>query len=404
MCSLAFHSSQFFLAHTSNLHIMFASFSTDLINWRTVSYAYSTLTNSDAMNLNNGQSAYGKGSWASSLRYKDGTFYVLVPSYTTFKTHLYSTTDATKTPWKELAQLPFYHDPSLFFDDNGRVFVVYGASNINIVELNSAMTAPKTGGLAKTLIPNAQSITGDYILNAEGSHLEKVNGYYYVFNIDWPKSGYDGRTELVYRSKTLDGTYEGKVAISSKGVAQGSIVVDSHGKWWGYLFKDSGAVGRCPWLMPVSWQNNWPVFNGGTSPTAISMPSYLTRSTQKMGVVSSDDFSSTSVKLEWQWNHNPDNTHWSLSARPGFYRITTSRVDSGLTTAKNSLTQRSFGPTCSGRIALDASGLKDGDVAGLAALQDTMGFVAVKNDGGALSVVYYEGTKQVRELAQYWLC
>ena len=99
--------------------------STDLAQWRTVGYAYQTLANNDQQNLNGGKDAYGKGSWASSIRYHKGFFYVLTPSYTTGKTHLYKTADVESGQWSEV-QLPFYHDPSLFFDDDGTVWVFYG--------------------------------------------------------------------------------------------------------------------------------------------------------------------------------------------------------------------------------------------------------------------------------------
>lgn len=363
--------------------------STDLANWRTVGYAYSTLVNNDAMNLVNGKNAYGKGSWAASLRYKDGTFYVLVPSYTSGKTHLYSTTNVEKGPWKEV-QFPFYHDPSLHLDEDGRNFVVYGANDIRIVELNSTLTGVKSGGVSKILIPKAQSMVGDFILNAEGAHIEKIDGWYYVFLITWPRSGYDGRTELVWRSKTIDGTYEGKVVHSSKGVAQGSVVQDAKGAWWGYLFQDNGSVGRSPWIMPVTWSNGWPVFNGGTSPTSLTM---ATHSATGTGIVTSDDFDASTMKLEWQWNHNPDNANWSLSARPGHYRIKTSRVDAQVVNARNTLSQKSFGPKSSGRVALDASGMKDGDVAGLSAFQAGYGYVGVKKSGTSNSIVMVNAAK-----------
>ncbi len=67
--------------------------SSDLVDWKTVNYAYDILANNDAMNLRNGQDAYGRGSWASSLRYHDDTFYVVTFSYTTGKTHIYQTDD-----------------------------------------------------------------------------------------------------------------------------------------------------------------------------------------------------------------------------------------------------------------------------------------------------------------------
>ena len=109
--------------------------STDRAQWRTVGYAYQTLTNNNNMNLNNAD-AYGKGSWASSIRYHKGFFYVLTPSYTTNKTHLYKTADVENGPWSEVT-LPFYHDPSLFFDDDGPVWMFYGSGDqISYVQLN----------------------------------------------------------------------------------------------------------------------------------------------------------------------------------------------------------------------------------------------------------------------------
>jgi beta-xylosidase len=361
--------------------------SDDMVHWKTVGYTYQTLANSDVCNLGSGQ-MYGKGSWASCIRYKDGTFYVLTPSYTTNKTHLYSTNDIKNGPWKEV-QLPFYHDPSLVLDDDGKNYVVYGSGDIKIVELNADLSGVKSGGMNKTLLASAGSVAGSsFTVAAEGSHVYKYNGYYYVFNICWPSNGM--RTQICHRSKSLSGTFEAKVVLKSNGVAQGSIIQMKDNSWMGYLFQDNGSVGRSPWLMPVTWQDDWPVFNNGTAPTSFNMSTVS--SGDGTGFVTSDDFSDTKLKLEWQFNHNPDNANWSLSAKPGYYRITTSRVDANITKARNTLTQRSFGSKCSGRIALDASGMKDGDIAGLSAFMDNYGFVAVKKTGTALSIVKFKGT------------
>jgi len=370
--------------------------SKDLAHWKTISYCYGTLANNDNMNLAGGKNAYGKGSWASSLRYKNGTWYCLVPSYTTGKTHLYSTKDIRSSNWKEVL-LPFYHDPSLILDDDGRNYVAYGSGDVKIVELTADLSGVKSGGMNKTLIANADAIAAPVGLRAEGTQVFKVNGYYYVFNITWANS--TGRTELCHRSKSLDGTFEGKIVQATKGVAQGGIVQMTNGSWMGYLFQDNGAVGRSPWLIPVTWQNDWPVFNGGAAaPTSITVPA-VAGADKGTGIVTSDDFDGTTLHPEWQINHNPDAANWSLTARPGSYRITTGRVDASIFSARNSLTQRSFGPKCSGRIALDASGMKDGDVAGLSAFADSLGYVAVKKSGGSLSVIQMQGTVQKASVA-----
>src|SRR5215216_6344329 len=83
--------------------------SNDLVNWHLINYAYDTL-NVDALNLANGKSTYGRGSWASCLRYHKGMYYVTTFAQTTGKTYFYTTTNIEKGPWKVLSFNPSYHD------------------------------------------------------------------------------------------------------------------------------------------------------------------------------------------------------------------------------------------------------------------------------------------------------
>ena len=224
--------------------------STDLAQWRTVGYAYQTLTNNDQQNLNGGKDAYGKGSWASSIRYHKGFFYVLTPSYTTGKTHLYKTADVESGQWSEV-QLPFYHDPSLFFDDDGTVWVFYGSGDqISYVQLNDDASGVKAGGKSGKLggvSINQVTGTSNYYVQQEGSHMEKVNGEYYLFTISWPAG--KSRSEIVYRSKSLLSGFSGRYFLSDNGVAQGGIFDTPDGKWYALLFRDSGPVGRMSHLV-----------------------------------------------------------------------------------------------------------------------------------------------------------
>jgi beta-xylosidase len=107
------------------------------------------------------------------------------------------------------------------------------------------------------------------------------------------------------------------------------------------------------------------------------------------GCVASDEFNEGPAQpgLQWQWNHNPDNRLWSLTQRPGFLRLTTGRVDTDFQQVRNMLTQRTFGPQCSGSVAVDASNMKDGDVAGLALLQKRYGIVGVRMTGATKTIV-----------------
>jgi len=215
----------------------------------------------------------------------------------------------------------------------------------------------------------------------------KRDGKYYLFHITWPRGGM--RTQLVHRADRITGPYEGRVCLASKGVAQGTIVDTPEGDWWAFLFQDCGAVGRTPWLVPVRWEDGWPVMGvDGEAPRDLDL------SADPDGVetlVASDDFDRAAgeppLPLAWQWNHNPVEDLWSVYERPGWLRLTSGRVDGGLVATRNTLTQRTFGPTSVATTAVDAGKLRDGDYAGLGLLQRHYGFVGVKVEGDKRSIV-----------------
>ena len=94
-----------------------------------------------------------------------------------------------------------------------------------------------------------------------------------------------------------------------------------------------------------------------------------------------DDFSAEKLGLHWQWNHNPVDNAWSLTERPGFLRLKTSRVVPNLYLAPNTLTQRMEGPTCTGAICIEFSKMKDGDCCGFSAFNGDSGVLTLKKVG-----------------------
>jgi len=360
--------------------------SKDLVNWKMVNYAYNTLDDVDALNLNNGQSTYGRGSWASSLRYNKGTYYVTTFAQTTGKTYIYTTKNLEKGPWVKHSFAPSLHDHSLFFEEDGRIYLIYGNGKLNIVELKKDLSGikPETD---RVLIENASAPSGNGGLGAEGSQLFKVNGKYYLFNITWPAGGM--RTVNIHRADKITGPYEGRVGFQDKGVAQGGLIDTPDGKWFAYLFRDFGAVGRIPYLVPVKWENGWPVIGvNGKVPETLDLPA---SKGLIPGIVASDEFTrkpgAAALPLVWQWNHNPDNKLWSVTQRKGYLRLTTGRIDSTLLLARNTLTQRTIGPVCTGSTSIDASHMKDGDFAGLCLLQKNFGQLGVRVNKGIKSIV-----------------
>ena len=99
--------------------------SKDLVHWELVSYVYDFLEDDDVYNLRNGRNAYGKGQWATSLRYVDGTFYALFIANDQNKTYIYKTKDITKSYWERSVINRPFHDASMLFED-GHLYVVWG--------------------------------------------------------------------------------------------------------------------------------------------------------------------------------------------------------------------------------------------------------------------------------------
>jgi beta-xylosidase len=361
--------------------------SKDLVNWELVNYAYNVLDSIDELTLSNGKSTYSRGSWASCIRFHNNTFYVTTFAQTTGKTYIYSTKNIEKGPWKVVSFSPAYHDHTLYFDDDNHIYLIYGNGTLRIVELNNDLTGV-IPGTDRVLIENASAPAGNNImLGAEGSQLFKVKDKYYLFNITWPRGGM--RTVIVHRADKITGPYEGRVALQDLGVAQGGLIDMPDGTWYSYLFRDYGAVGRIPYLVPVKWEDGWPVLGvDGKVPETLNLPA---SKGLIPGIVASDEFNrkkgEQALPLVWQWNHNPDNHLWSVNQRKGYLRLTTGRIDTSFFLVRNTLTQRTIGPECSGSTLVDVTNMKDGDFAGLTLLQKKYGIVGVKYNKGSKTVV-----------------
>lgn len=349
--------------------------SKDLTKWEMCGYVYETYADGDTQQLKNGKHDYSHGQWATSIRYHEGNFYVFFGSYGSGQSYIYKTDNIESGKWTRSAIQGMYHDASMIFNDDGKNYLVYGSGEIKIKQLNNDMTGFQAGGVDKTLFK-----TGLSGLAGEGSHILKIKDYYYIFIIAWPSGR--KRIELAYRSKDILGNYESKEILDSglgtygSGVAQGVIVDTPDGNWWGIYFQDHGSVGRVPCIVPVKWQDNWPL---SSAPITVDVPGASTTGTQ---LAVSDDFEGEKLKLEWQWNHNPDNNSWSLKDNPGFLRLKNNNVAKSIIHARNTLTMRSEGPSCAGWVKLNTKGMKDGDHAGLSAFQFQFGNVGVYVTGG----------------------
>ena len=370
----------------------------DLRNWEIACYVYDVLEPTGARALADGEGIYGQGMWAASLRNHQNKFYLVFSCKDNRSTYLY-TADNIAGPWTRRTIEGFYHDASLIFDDDGRVYLVHGNTDIRLTELATDLSGPMPSGVDRVIFRDRAKLGLGY----EGAHVQKIQGRYYISLIHWPTDGSRRRMQAVMAAEAIEGPYTGKDVLDddmgyfNNGVAQGGLVDTPQGDWYAILFQDRGAVGRVPVLVPVRWENAFPVLGiDGKVPaniqTVASRPDY-----HYEPLVFSDDFrykpdADGRIRLRkgWEWNHMPDDALWSVDGKRGVFELVSGRVVNNLVQARNTLTMRSVEPGCSASVRVDGSGLKDGDVAGICALQGKYGLVGLTKEADGYSLVMLE--------------
>ena len=357
--------------------------SKDLVNWETVNYIFPKLTDSPKYDMKEG-TVYGRGQWATSLKYHRGKFYALfAPNDNPGGDTYICTADSAEGKWTIHSRLRHFHDASLFFDDGDKAYVVFGTGDI--VQLNADLTDVVPGSERKLFERDAEE-TG----LLEGSRMIKHDGKYYLLMISGFIKGHP-RREVCYRADNIYGPYEKKVILETEfagfgGVGQGTIVDAPDGKWYGFIFQDRGGVGRVPTLEPCTWKDGWPILGDEKGNVPLQMGKPVLGYNDKT-IVHSDDFAKGKLDLQWQWNHNPVDEAWSLSERKGYLRLKTSRIAQNLFMAPNTLTNRMEGPTCEAVVKMDVSKMKEGDVAGFAAFQGDAALLSVVKEGNKTFVI-----------------
>jgi beta-xylosidase len=354
----------FFLATTTfvNSPGLTILHSRDLVNWEIVSHVIPRLDGRPQYDLKDG-SAYRSGVFAPSLRFHDGTFYV-VTTPVGQNTRVYYARNI-RGPWqhRELDREAF--DPGLFIESDGTGYIATSGGwdgHVTLLTLSSDFSR----------IIDARSIF--YYPGIEGSKIVKRDDWYYIFNALPAKLAL-----TCSRAKSIFGPYETIEILNDRtGGHQGAIVDLADGNWYGFVMRDCGAVGRMTFMSPVFWADNWPVF--GTPSARGMVPATAPKPVQGQATCqppTSDDFNSPTLGPQWQWNHNPDDTRWSLTERSGFLRLK-STVAQDFWLARNTLTQKGQGPWSRGEVKFDLSHLKPGDICGFGALGKINAHIAAR--------------------------
>jgi beta-xylosidase len=377
--------------------------SEDLVHWRIIGHVLPKLPFApqydlpgpfqltDATSKPTTGTRYAGGVWAPAIRFHNGLFYVYWP--TPDEGVFMATAKSPAGPWSKPVQLlkgPGYEDPCPFWDDDGKAYLIHGRVGAGPLVLYR-MSAD-----GRRLLDDGIVIANDKVNLPvlEGPKLYKRDGWYYIFA---PIGGVEKGQEAVGRARNIRGPYDWRIALAQGGTKiegphQGGYVETPSGQGWFLHFNSTGAFGRIDWLEPVQWRDDWPVIGDTVMGETYGQP-VMRHAMPDTGnppsdaqLQASDDFATVKLGLQWSWNHNPDDTLWSLKARPGWLRLTATKAHY-LVTARNTLTQVLQGPRSTITIRMDASHLSAGQRAGLALFGVKPAWIGVTRDPGGDHIV-----------------
>lgn len=370
--------------------------SLDLVHWTILGHALPKLDMDPRYNLE-GSNGYGMGVWAPAIRKHNGLFYIYFPTPT--EGIFVVTAKTINGPWSKpvaLIRQAGLEDPCPFWDDDGSAYLVHSKKGAGPLILH------RMAADGMSVLDDGKEIVRDpeHLPTLEGPKMYKRDGIYYIFA---PFGGVAKGSQSVLRSKSVWGPYEYKVVLAQgstniNGPHQGAYVETPDGRGWFIHFQSRGAHGRIVHLQPVKWQDGWPVI--GEVPPGPSvgepvlmypeLPVNAGAKAAAMHPQTSDEFGALTLGPQWEWNHNPDDSRWSLSRRRGFLRLSPGAA-SDLLHARNTLTQQMQSESLDFTVRMDISHMREDARAGLAMFQKDPNGLQVAAKAGKHTLQWFAG-------------
>lgn len=391
--------------------------SRDLVNWQFIGHCIPDLTqispelNWDRMNR------YNLGVYAGSIRYHAGRFWMF---FTTLDEGVFMTTaDRPQGPWAPLHRLwngkglaldeprVGWDDPCPLWDDDGKAYLLLSNPGPQWHTYLFPMSAD-----GRTLEVERVFDLDSYT-SSEGNKIYKIDGYYYVFHNEC--HGWENRIGVIMRSKSIYGPYEKRPLLFGAGEQldrepnQGALIDTPDGRWFFVTHQGRGSFyeGRPTSLLPVKWVDGWPVIDTPEEQPASVMiwrarkpiQGYPANRPQR-----DDEFQTSELSPQWEWNHQPRAEKWSLTQRPGWLRLHAfpALTAGDLHKTGNILTQRVYRGNGQVTVRLDLSGLSDGQVAGICHFSKDSCELAVQQGQGGRTIYFHEVKTQART-EELWL-
>ncbi len=321
-------------SHVPGLPILHSK---DLVNWQIVNHAIKALPPYDRYNV----PQHGNGVWAPSIRYNQNNqlYYIYWgdPDLGVFVT----TAKDPEGEWTEpkcIISGKGMIDTCPLWDEDGRCYLVNGWANSRC-QFNSVLTV-------REMTPDGMQAISDPVIvfdgngtndrTSEGPKFYKRDGWYWIMN---PAGGVPIGHQLAMRSRSPFGPYESKTVLAQgdtnvNGPHQGGWVHLKSGEDWFLHFQDKEAYGRVVWLEPVKWVDGWPAMGEkvGKVKAYGKLEKYCGQPVLRfkkpnvngngniVNPVESDEFNTTTLGRQWQWNANYDQTY-GMPTPYGYYRV-----------------------------------------------------------------------------------
>ena len=410
--------------------------SKDLVNWQTIGYATPDIAkiteNLNYTKMNN----YSRGFYAASIRFHNDTFYL---HFTTLSEGIFVckskkitgpwTTEQMKDMYGKPLKCSWFDDPCPLWDDDGNAYFVssklksgwiprlFKMSQNGTQILDACNDSLNLGGIRKSLDGTVYCDKK----TAEGNKLYKINGIYYFFHNEVTKpEGY--RTAIFHKSKYFYGTKSDGSAGTAQEPGkydeikflrnalnsdlepnQGGLIDTPDGKWYFITHQGKGSPwGRPMSLLPIEWKEGWPkvikrdtgdVGNLIWEPIKKPVQGYTFKAPQ-----GSDNFESSNLGYQWQWNYQPKPNSYSLVEKKGYLRMYAYKPIQPDTFFKagNTLCQRYFkSDSVVATVKIDFDKTENGQVFGLAHFNGGVNYSSlgvVKKSGQ--SILRYENDKK----------
>jgi len=325
--------------------------SKDLVHWKQIGHI---LNRPSQLNITT--QGISEGIYAPAIRYNKGIFY-MVTTFVGGNGNFFVTAKNPAGPWSDPVLLPEISgiDPSFFFDENGKAYIInngpapenkplyQGHRAIWLQEFD--LKTQKLTGERKIVVNGGTNLAKKPIW-IEGPHIYRKNDYYYLMAAEGGTG--ENHSEVVFRSKSIWGPYEvfaGNPILTQRDLpadrvnpvtcsGHADLVQTPQGEWFAVFLAcqpyagNFYNTGRQTFFLPIDWSGEWPVIlsKGKAIPSEVQSPLKSGSSEKTFSEYSAswrDDFNKTELVLDWNFIRTPKdkwyelkNSNLILQARP----------------------------------------------------------------------------------------